>query len=193
MNAAELKKAKKEVRRRVRSLRDAIPAIERDRSTRAIHARVLREIEARPGVRTVLCYWSFGSEVEMSGLIDALVERGFVVALPRIAGGELEARTFRPGDPVSETSFGAMEPAGGELVPPEAIDVVLTPGLAFDRAGNRTGYGGGFYDRLLPRTKPNTPRIAVAFGIQVVEEVPSGGFDVPVDVIVTENEIVRTR
>ena len=97
---------------------------------------------------------------------------------------------YRPGDPTRRTSFGAQEPTGGEPIPADAVDVVAVPGVAFDRAGRRVGYGGGYYDRLLRRTDA-TP-IAIAVSVQVIDDdLPAGGTDVPVAAIVTETETIR--
>jgi 5-formyltetrahydrofolate cyclo-ligase len=67
-----------------------------------------------------------------------------------------------------------------------AIDWVLVPGVAFDLAGHRIGYGGGYYDRLLPTLREDAPRIAGAFELQIVERVPASAHDLKVDAIVTE-------
>jgi 5-formyltetrahydrofolate cyclo-ligase len=69
----------------------------------------------------------------------------------------------------------------------------VPPGVAFDRSGRRVGYGGGFYDRFLPMLGWAGPRIALAFDVQLVDELPAGGFDLPVDVIVTESRVLRCR
>jgi 5-formyltetrahydrofolate cyclo-ligase len=71
------------------------------------------------------------------------------------------------------------------------LDLVVVPGVAFDRRGARVGYGGGFYDRLLPRLRAGVPPIAIAFALQIVPEVPEGGMDRRVDAIVTEDEVIR--
>ena len=71
--------------------------------------------------------------------------------------------------------------------PPENIDVIVCPVVAFDKHNNRLGYGGGYYDRYLPRLMSDTIKIGVAFSCQEVEEVPTAEFDVPLDVVVTEN------
>ena len=91
---------------------------------------------------------------------------------------------------MTETHFGAHEPEAGRVLDPAELDVVATPGVAFDRAGGRVGYGGGFYDRFLPLTP--ALRVAVAFGVQLVDgPVPGASFDLPVDAIVTETETIR--
>ena len=193
MNSAELKRAKREIRAEVRGARDAMTTGERARCSLLIRDRFLElpEIEA---VRNVMLFWSFGSEVDTAPLARSLVDREVSVALPRIVGGELQPRTYRPGDPVTDTPFGAREPAGGEVLDPAALDVVVTPGIAFDRAGRRVGYGGGYYDRFFSRTRPGSLRIGVAFDVQVVDgDLPGGQFDLPVHAIVTGSEVVRCR
>jgi 5-formyltetrahydrofolate cyclo-ligase len=193
MNSSDLKRAKRAVRHRVLEARDALPAEARARRG----VLVTERFRSLPEVRAagiVLAFWSFGSEVPTGPLIEALVARGVAVALPRLVDGELEARTYRPGDPTTETSFGAREPAAGTSVDPASIDVIATPGVAFDRGCRRIGYGGGFYDRFLLRTRPDAPRIALAFDVQVLargEVLPAGHPDQFVDAVVTESETIR--
>jgi 5-formyltetrahydrofolate cyclo-ligase len=193
MNSTELKRAKRAIRTEVRAERDALAPEERARCSLLIRDRfmALPELE---DVRKVMLFWSFGSEVDTAPLVRSLVERGVSTALPRIVDGELEPRTYLPGDPVTQTTFGACEPAGGEGVDPSVLDVVVTPGVAFDRAGRRVGYGGGFYDRFLGRTRVGTLWIGVAFDAQLVDgDLPGGHFDLPVHAIVTASEVVRCR
>jgi 5-formyltetrahydrofolate cyclo-ligase len=185
-----LKQAKRRLRREVLTARDALPP--RERATRA--DRIVDRLLTLPEIgaaRTAMAYWSFGSEVETARLIDRWLAAGVRVVLPRIAGDAIEAVAYRPGDALRETGFGAMEPSGGTVVGPDDVDVVVVPGVAFDRTGHRVGYGGGFYDRFLPRTRRGAFAVAVAYGLQVVEEVPRGGGDRRVDAIVTEDEVIR--
>jgi 5-formyltetrahydrofolate cyclo-ligase len=186
-----LKARKRAVRRAAIERRDLLSEGERAAKSERIVQRVLALPEVG-AAGMVMAFWSFGSEVQTSALIERLHEAGKRVYLPRIAGGELEAVAYEPGDPVAATSFGAMEPAGVEVVPAEQVDVVIVPGVAFDRGGGRVGYGGGFYDRLFSRTA-SVPAVAVAFAVQLVDEVPRGPIDRRVDVIVTEDEVIRPR
>jgi 5-formyltetrahydrofolate cyclo-ligase len=190
MRSGELKKAKREVRRAVLAARDALPAADRARRDRAIAERFLSLPEVRDA-RTVMAFWSFGSEVSTGPLLAALDAAGGRTALPRIVEGELEVRAFAPGDAVTPTSFGAMEPVDGEVLRPADVDVVCVPAVAFDRTGRRLGYGGGFYDRFLKRAE-GAARVGVAYDVQVVaEDLPSGRFDLRVDAIATETETIR--
>lgn len=191
MRSNELKRAKRHARQRVLQQRDALEPERRASMGEAIVERFFAMPEVA-SARTVLVFWSFGSEVNTAPMLDGLAGRGITVGLPRIANGELEAVRYRPGDPTRPTSFGAREPTGREILPPEVLDVVAVPGVAFDRAGRRIGYGGGYYDRLLRRT--DAIPIAIAFSMQVVDDdLPAGGTDVPVAAIVTDAETIRPR
>jgi 5-formyltetrahydrofolate cyclo-ligase len=189
VSGPELKKAKKEVRRRILELRDALPPEARELAARAVAARCI-ELPEVASAAIVMTFWTFGSELPTMPLIEALLGAGEQVALPRIVDGDIEVRTWRPGDPMTQTRFGALEPAAGILVAPADVDVVLTPAVAFDRRGRRVGYGGGFYDRFFLST--DATRIGVGFALQVVEDdLPAGAFDLRVEAIVTQDEVIR--
>jgi 5-formyltetrahydrofolate cyclo-ligase len=193
MNSGELKRAKRDVRRRVVAARDALEPAVRAAAGEAIAARFMSLAEVRDA-RTVMAFWSFGSELPTDPVLRALDGSGVVIALPAVVGGDLEARAYRPGDEVTPTSFGAFEPSHGKIVPPTEIDVVATPAVAFDRAGRRVGYGGGFYDRFLPILRADARRVGLAFDEQVLpegEELPAGHFDLRVDIVVTASEVIR--
>jgi 5-formyltetrahydrofolate cyclo-ligase len=188
--AQRLKQAKRAARRAVLERRDAIPGPDRDERGRRILER-LRALPELERARTAMAFWSFGSEVDTAPLLRVLHEAGIRVVLPRIEGEDLVAVAYAPGDPVAPTAFGAMEPTAAEVVDPFEIDVVIVPGVAFDRAGGRVGYGRGFYDRYLRRLRGDVAAIAVAFAEQVVDSVPAGAIDRRVDAIVTEDEVIR--
>jgi 5-formyltetrahydrofolate cyclo-ligase len=191
MNSAELKKAKRDVRRRTLEKRDRIEPQERARLSELIAHRFLSLPEVVEA-EIVMAFWSFGSEPDTSPTLDALTRRGVGVALPRIADPDIEARLWLPGDPMRETSFGALEPVAGRAILPVDVDVVLTPGVAFDRRGRRVGYGGGFYDRFLRGKREDATAVGVCFGVQLRDEpLPGGSFDLRVDVVVTDSETIR--
>ncbi len=193
MSSGDLKRAKRTIRGVVRAARDAMSADERGRASATIADRVLA-LEEVERASAVMVFWSFGSEVETAPLINGLHARGIRVALPRIVEADMEPRGYAPGDPVTETVFGAWEPSGGETLDPSAIDVVVTPAVVFDRSGGRVGYGGGFYDRFFLLTRPDAVRVGVGFDLQLVDaNLPSGHFDLGLDAVVTESEVLRFR
>lgn len=136
---------------------------------------------------TVMAFSSFGSEVDTGPIIERLERDGRRVALPRVEGRDIVAVSYRSDDRVRPTSFGAIEPAGGEKLAPGEIDVVIVPGLAFDRSGHRVGYGRGFYDRFLDTLRPDALTVGICFSVQLVDEVPHGQGDRPVDLVMTEH------
>lgn len=193
MNSGELKKAKREVRRRIVAERDAMGPAERAAESGAA-ARTFLDLPQVRRSSIVMAFWSFGSELSTEPLIFGLHERGTTIVLPAIVDGELEARVYAPGDPVEPTPFGAYEPSAGTALDPDRIDVVATPAVAFDRTGRRVGYGGGFYDRFFLRIRRDATRIGLAFDLQVLpdgQELPGGHFDLRVDMVVTGAEVIR--
>ena len=103
----------------------------------------------------------------------------------------MDAADLAAGAALVPSGYGAMEPAERAPEPPEEIDLGVAPGLALDRAGNRLGYGGGYFDAFLARIRPDCPVVAICFGEQLVDAVPVGPSDRRVDVVVTDREVVR--
>lgn len=132
-------------------------------------------------------YRAMGSECDPEPLEAALRERGHTIALPVMIklGAPLIFRAWTPGDPLVARKWGIMEPTDrAQEVEP---DVLLTPLLAFDRAGWRLGYGGGFYDRTLSRLRAVKPIvvIGIAFDTQEVDAVPHCAYDERLDWMMT--------
>jgi 5-formyltetrahydrofolate cyclo-ligase len=176
----------------MRKLRSSLDPKDRGRLVRRIEERLVA-IPEFVTAGSVLLFYSFGSEVATGGLVDQARARGKRVLLPYVEAETLEAAEFVPGDELVPTTYGAKEPAGRRAIQPAEIDLVVTPGLAFDRRGRRLGYGGGFYDRYLGRLSPGATRVAIGFSFQVVDEVPAGPGDEPVHLVVTEAETIDCR
>jgi 5-formyltetrahydrofolate cyclo-ligase len=157
------------------------------RATPSTEPALLGFLEEHPAWRTarvVAGFVAVRGEIGVAGVLAAARARGLAVALPRVAGPELVFHRWA-GEALVTSRFGIPEP------PPElpvvdraALDVLLVPGLAFDRAGNRLGYGGGFYDRVL--AGPRGLAVGVAWGFQVVDAVPCDPWDQRVDALLTE-------
>lgn len=187
-----LQDAKAEIRRDVIARRDAMSAAERAAASATIRAH-LAAMEHVRRARTLLAFAAFGSEVDLDPLLEDLIGRGTGVFLPFVIGfsppelGIARVRDLRGDLVTSRLGIREPDPARRRAARVDRIDVVIAPGVAFDAAGRRIGYGGGFYDRLLPRLRPGTPVIAAAFALQVVTEVPETARDMRVDAIVTEH------
>jgi len=192
---ADRSHAKRAARELALSRRDALSPERRGRLSAAICARAaaLPELEA---AGTLLLFGSFRTEIDTSPLIAWTLARGRIVCLPRILAPRVMA-AYRVRDVATDLEPGAWgipEPrAGLPQIAPETIDAVVVPGAAFDVAGRRCGYGGGFYDTYLPLTRAEVPRVALAFEAQIVDEVACEPHDLAVDTIVTELRVIRPR
>lgn len=139
-------------------------------------------------------FGTIAGEVATAALLEDAWAAGKRVACPRIGSeGGLESREVRSLEDFVPGPMGLREPdpATAPLVDPEAIDVVVVPGIGYDREGHRLGFGAGFYDRFLATT--GAERVALAFSLQLIERIPKGPGDEPVDWIVTEMEVIDCR
>lgn len=141
--------------------------------------------------KMIMCYLSIKNEVETRGLIAQAFSEGKRLCLPKIVGGEMSAVEWREGGPLKPAAFGTREVDSGDEVPPEDIDLVVVPGVGFDRSGGRIGYGKGYYDRFLKQAR--CPRVALAFELQMVDTVYCETWDEKMDMIVTEKEVICTK
>ena len=141
----------------------------------------------------IMAYASFGSELRTEEFVRHVLDQGKTLLLPRVDRQKGSLDVYRVRDPVRDLhggTWGIRDPRPDRCarVGPHAIDFVLVPGVAFDTRGTRLGYGGGFYDKLLADgLSPGAWLVAGAFETQMVEKVPLGEHDVPMDVVVTEN------
>ena len=145
---------------------------------------------------TILAYLSFGSELSTLRFVDALLARGCGLALPKVDRERRRLAIYVVKNLESDTTagvWGIREPDPARCAPADlrAIDAVLVPGVAFTRTGERLGYGGGYYDRLLGDWPERPPLIAAAFELQICDVLPVGPSDCPVDLVVTEQDVYR--
>lgn len=167
----------------------AVSAGEYTRLSQAVEER-LWSLPSFAEAGSCLFYAAWRGEVETRSLMEAWIARGRMLVLPKVAGRDLvfltveDLGTLRPG------YCGIPEPVGGVRVPPDALDVVLVPGLAFDPAGSRLGRGGGHYDRALGCLADRTARIGLAFEFQVVPALSRSPHDAVVDYVVTNARVL---
>ncbi|MDQ1695962.1 MAG: 5-formyltetrahydrofolate cyclo-ligase [Frankiaceae bacterium] len=131
------------------------------------------------GLTTVAAYAAFGTEPPTRPLLDALTDAGVRVLLPIVDGDDVDWGGYEGWDRlVPHGRLGLLEPAGTRLGPAalRAVDVIVVPALAVDRAGHRLGRGAGHYDRALAATA--VPRVAVVYDDEVLDTIPSEAHDV---------------
>ncbi|KAA0233182.1 MAG: 5-formyltetrahydrofolate cyclo-ligase [Acidimicrobiales bacterium] len=167
------------------------------RAARAVLTAITRLPEYRTA-ETVASYMATGGELDLSGLIEAVRTSGRVALLPVVGPGR--AMAFAPVAPDTELSnnrYGIAEPVvdRSQHVAPMELDLVVVPTVAFDGECHRVGSGGGYYDRAfapLARQRPSGPVLCgVAFALQRVERIVPQPWDVALDLVVTENEVIR--
>jgi 5-formyltetrahydrofolate cyclo-ligase len=143
---------------------------------------------APPKGAIIAGYWPMGDEMDPRPLMLALASRGHAMALPVTPprGQPLAFRAWVPGAALRPGPMGTSEPVAGEELRP---DLVLVPLLAFDRAGRRLGYGGGYYDRTLAAL-PGAKAIGIAYAGQEMPEVPAGPQDMRLRLIATEDSVI---
>jgi len=191
--SGNLRDAKRALRLRVLAERDRLPVDARDAASRSIAATLVERADFRRA-STILLTLPFGSEWDTGPFAYEALAQGKAVALPRV---NLERRMLDTcvvrdlGRDVAPGYRLILEPrVHCELIDPAAIDWALVPGVAFDPAGGRLGYGGGYYDRLLPLLRTDAQRIAGAFDVQIVEHVPAAPHDLMVRAVITPTRIL---
>lgn len=187
------------LRKLILEKRRALSDHERRKKSLLIRQRLLNLEEFRVA-RIVHFFLSFRGEVLTDDLVRQALALGKRVVVPVVKGPDelifSELRSYP--EEVEPGAFGIPEPKEGYIRPmaPTAIDLFVLPGVAFDREGNRLGYGAGYYDRILgkaawPKISDRVPRIALAFELQLVDRVPSSVQDLRVDKIVTEERVIE--
>jgi len=143
----------------------------------------------------ILAYYSAKNEVNTHEIIEKLIIMNKKVALPLSKPGknDMIISLFSSISELKPGGFGIMEPDPNKLciIQPEQIDIVIVPGIAFDRMGNRIGYGKGYYDRFLSSLTQAQLKLGLCFDFQLYDELPWDYFDVPVDCVITESLIIQ--
>jgi 5-formyltetrahydrofolate cyclo-ligase len=188
MSPEEVKTWRRAERERLIALRMALSPATRREAGERITSALQEIISTRPG--TLGIYWPFRAEFDPRPLVDMLVAAGRKVALPVVVDkkGPLEYRAWAPGEPLTAGVWDIPIPEKREIVQPS---MVLAPVVGFDRACYRLGYGGGYFDRTLAALDPRPLAIGVGFAAQEIATIHSQPFDIPMDVIVTEDGVIR--
>lgn len=192
MAESKLPSLKKEIRRQIRTLRAELLKPESIGRKEIMDANIRNQVLALlTGLRaeaelpaTVYLYASFGGEVDTFGLMDALWQQGFSVALPRVSGDRMDFYLVRGRKDLVPGFRDIPEPAQDCVKADCPQAVVITPGMAFTRRGDRMGYGGGFYDRFFSE-EPEHKRVAVCYPFQIFPELPTEEHDKRMDAVLT--------
>lgn len=149
-------------------------------------AEILTALEAHPTFKaadTILLYHSLKDEVDTHTFIQKWSKEKNIL-LPVVMGEDLELRRYTGPQDLAVGSYGILEPTGEIVTSYVSIDLIIVPGVAFDKLGHRLGRGKGYYDRLLPKI-PQAYKIGICFPFQLLEEIPAEPFDICMDEILT--------
>ncbi len=183
---------KKEIRKRILSVREHLPKEDWEKATESI-ARKVAALRAYREASAIYCYVDYRGEVGTQKIMEDAWVRGKTVAVPKVEGKIMQfyridnLRQLKPG------AYGILEPEGapGERQIPDETkkEVLIMPGSAFDLEGGRIGYGGGFYDKYMAQY-PSLTAIAIAFDLQIVDHIPVEETDRRPDILITETRSI---
>ena len=170
---------KRELRRKIREQKRAMTPEEIESASEKLKELFLATDQYRRA-KTVYGYLPYNQEVRTVPILEQALADGKQVAVPKVYGDEMRFIYLNDLTRVAVSDFGIPEPVEDGPVADDPTALVLMPGLAFDKEGHRIGYGGGFYDKFLAE-EPEHPTIALCYTFQVVNELPTEEFDIPVD------------
>jgi 5-formyltetrahydrofolate cyclo-ligase len=185
------------LRKAILAERSRLSPSEQQQSSQLICKKVM---QSTPFLRShrIALYFANRAEVDTSALIRAALSRGktcFLPILHPIKSNQMLFGEYHEGDVLTKNAYGILEPNLAEVKPTPAwsLDLVITPLVAFDKQGNRLGMGGGFYDRTfsfkIGRQKTKPTLLGLAYTFQQCDCLPAAPWDVPLDLVVTEEEI----
>ena len=189
-----IKEEKRRLRKEIIRKRDQLSPEEVTGKSRLIGSK-LCDLPAFREAGAIMFFLSFGSEVDTLPMVEETNRQGKIALAPKTDPGNCELTPSQVLDLDSDLVPGAYnipEPREEALrpYPPEKVDLLVVPGVAFDLEKRRLGYGGGYYDRFFARLKEQAPLVALAFELQIVPEIPAEKWDQKVDLIITEDRII---
>ena len=172
---------KKELRRSIRERKRAMTEEEIVQRSEKL-GKLFVQSEAYKNAKTIYGYLPYNQEVRTVPMLEQALKDGKKVAVPKVYGDEMKFLYLDDLSKVSKGYAGIPEPIADEPVADDETALVLMPGLAFDPAGHRIGYGGGFYDKFLA-AEPNHPTLALCYEFQMLPELHTEEHDIPVDTV----------
>lgn len=189
MNQAPPSDHKHRLRERLLTSRTAMPSTVRRRADRQICAHLLRLLEERDCV-DLAAYVAHRGEPDLMPALHALADAGRRIWLPVVEGRRMHFRRWRPGVEMVANRYGIPEPAQGPQCPPERLELVLTPLVAWSKNGHRLGMGAGYYDRtfrfLLDDPDAGPWLVGVGYAMQQIDSLAADPWDVPLGAVLTE-------
>ena len=165
--------------------RDALSEQEIFKLSKIIQLRLIQSPKFQ-SAQSIGAYHSFGSEVMTDAIISEAFELGKRISLPRVEGDKIEFYGFSENRQLVKNRFGILEPLPHEKVGHH--DLLIVPGIAFDKDGYRVGYGKGYYDRHLAQTDAFS--VGLAYSFQIIDRMPRQMHDKKVSAVATEEKLI---
>lgn len=147
--------------------------------------------------KNILTYISFKNEVDTINIIRGLlIKKEKNVLVPYVDKDKLiQISRINSFDDLEPKTFGILEPKEDKIknFDINELDLVIVPGIAFDKNGHRIGYGYGYYDRLLGKLGKNTTKIGLCYDFQLIDKIPEEKHDVPMDIVITEERVIKVQ
>jgi 5-formyltetrahydrofolate cyclo-ligase len=188
----DIASVKRRLRQRMRRMLAAMPAGTAARKSQAA-CRALLELEEFKAAGVVMLYVPLSGELDTTRIGQAALRAGKSVLVPRVFWDRrfmVAVRSDWPEEELPANSHGLRQPSDATPWPADGIDLIIVPGLAFDRFGNRLGRGGGYYDRFLSQEGLRALTCGLAFAEQIVEALPIDKSDRRVELIVTDGGVI---
>lgn len=182
--------SKSKIRKRILNVRNNMSKEDVKKNSNAIMDKIT-SLDIYKHSKVVFIYMDFKNEVMTSNLIKRMLSEKKRVVIPytdNINTVLIPSEITKESD-LKQNSFGYFEPKSILPVNIEEIDLVIVPGVVFDKNLNRIGFGKGYYDKILNRLKPSAKKVALAHDFQVLEDIPAEEHDVKMDMIITEKNI----
>ena len=180
---------KKELRREIIKKRDKLDCMEKAIKDKKIIEK-LKDTKEYKEAKGIFVYIGFGSEINTKILIEDALKDGKEVYVPKVIKKEMVFIKINSLENLVTSSYGILEPVGDKSnFNVDNLGLIVMPGLAFDKQGNRLGYGGGYYDRFLSNIKDKRNKIVLAYNLQIVDNIEAEEHDIKVDYIITNSRI----
>jgi len=172
---------KKELRKKIREQKRAMSEAQIVSASERL-GQLFLDCPQYKSAKTIYGYLPYNQEVRTVPMLEQAMKDGKRVAVPKCYGEEMRFIYMDDLSKVEKGYANIPEPIADEPVADDQTALVLMPGMAFTKDGKRMGYGGGFYDKFLA-AEPNHPTVALCYDFQMVEDLPTEDYDIPVDCV----------
>lgn len=193
---SELFELKNAIRKQAHENRKA--QLDKDSVSKKIVERFM-QLDEYAAAKTVMFYVDVRDEVRTRQALPAAIASGKRIVVPYCVDGELELFWLEDMDELELGMYRILEPTASmrtverKKLQPTDLDLVMVPGVAFDRNGGRTGHGKGYYDKLLQHARLDAPLIALSFECQLFDKIPAESHDIFMDKVVTEAAVYQGK